>query len=83
MSTILITGCNRGIGLQLCKQLHDRGDDVIGVCRAENDALQNLGIRLVTGIDVGRDDSMPVLKAAIGEQIIDIRLRTSTNFCKT
>ncbi len=77
MSTILITGCNRGIGLQLCKQLHDRGDDVIGVCRAENDALQNLGIRLVTGIDVGRDDSMPVLKAAIGEQIIDILINNA------
>jgi len=31
--TILITGCNRGIGLQLAKQLSERGDDVIGVCR--------------------------------------------------
>ncbi len=77
MSTVLITGCNRGIGLQLCKQLHERGDDVIGVCRAENHALQSLGIRLVTGIDVGRDDSMPVLKAAIGEQIIDVLINNA------
>jgi NAD(P)-dependent dehydrogenase (short-subunit alcohol dehydrogenase family) len=72
MPTILVTGCNRGIGLQLCKQLHARGDEVIGVCRAENEDLKNLGIRIVTGIDVGRDDAMPLLKAAIGDQIIDV-----------
>jgi NAD(P)-dependent dehydrogenase (short-subunit alcohol dehydrogenase family) len=72
MPTILLTGCNRGIGLQLCKQLHARGDEVIGVCRAENEDLMDLGIRIVTGIDVGRDDAMPLLKAAIGDQVIDV-----------
>jgi NAD(P)-dependent dehydrogenase (short-subunit alcohol dehydrogenase family) len=77
MPTILVTGCNRGIGLQLCKQLHARGDEVIGVCRAENEDLKNLGIRIVTGIDVGRDDAMPLLKAAIGDQVIDVLINNA------
>ncbi|NNK25762.1 MAG: short-chain dehydrogenase, partial [Woeseiaceae bacterium] len=26
MPTVLITGCNRGIGLELARQYHERGD---------------------------------------------------------
>jgi NAD(P)-dependent dehydrogenase (short-subunit alcohol dehydrogenase family) len=72
MPTILITGCNRGIGLQICKQLSERGDDVIGVCRTASDELQGLGIRVIDGIDVSEAASMPLLLAAIGEQRIDV-----------
>ncbi len=33
MATYLITGANRGIGQELCKQVHGKGDTVIAVCR--------------------------------------------------
>ena len=46
MPTTLVTGCNRGIGLQLVTQLHERGDTVIGVCRQASDELTQLGIQL-------------------------------------
>lgn len=72
MPTILVTGCNRGIGLQICKQLSERGDEVIGVCRTASDELLALGVRVVTGIDVSEAASMPLLLAAIGEQRIDV-----------
>jgi NAD(P)-dependent dehydrogenase (short-subunit alcohol dehydrogenase family) len=72
MTTILVTGCNRGIGLQLCKQFAARGDEVIGVCRSDSKSLGALGIRVVSGIDVGRGDAMPRLKSAIGDQRIDV-----------
>ncbi|MDH3613974.1 MAG: SDR family oxidoreductase [Gammaproteobacteria bacterium] len=72
MTTALVTGCNRGIGFQLCKQLAERGDDVIGVCRSESDELNQLGIRVISGIDIGRGDAMPRLRAAIGDQHIDV-----------
>lgn len=77
MPTILITGCNRGIGYQLCRQLHERGNKVLGVCRSESDDVLNLGIRLITGIDVGRDDSIPLLKEAIGDQSIDVLINNA------
>lgn len=77
MATVLITGCNRGIGLQLCQQLHHRGDEVIGVCRTDNEDLRKLGIRLITGIDVGRDDAMPLLKEAVGDMTIDVLINNA------
>ena len=72
MAKVLVTGCNRGIGLQLCKQLAARGDDVIGVCRAPSAELEKLGIRIIDGIDVSRADAMPRLAAAIGDEQIDV-----------
>ena len=39
MATVLVTGGNRGIGLELCRQYHARGDDVIAVCRKASDEL--------------------------------------------
>jgi NAD(P)-dependent dehydrogenase (short-subunit alcohol dehydrogenase family) len=72
MSTILVTGCNRGIGYQLCKQLQRRGDEVIGICRMESDNIRELGIRLVSGIDVGKDQSISLLREALGDQKIDV-----------
>jgi NAD(P)-dependent dehydrogenase (short-subunit alcohol dehydrogenase family) len=72
MPTILVTGCNRGIGLQMCRLLQDRGDTVIGVCRTASDELLALSIRVITGIDVSEAASMPLLQAAIGKQRIDV-----------
>ena len=31
MQTVLVTGANRGIGLEYCRQLHQRGEQVIAV----------------------------------------------------
>ena len=77
MPTTLVTGCNRGIGLQLCKQLHDRGDNVIGVCRSASEELQASGVRIVAGIDVGDGASMPALKDAVGDQRIDVLINNA------
>ncbi len=61
MPTILVTGCNRGIGLELVTQYHERGDEVIGVCRTSNDSLDKLGIRVVDGVDVASADGVAAL----------------------
>ena len=33
MATVLITGANRGLGLEFTRQLSGRGDDVLALCR--------------------------------------------------
>ena len=52
MSTFLITGSNRGIGLELCKQINKRGDQVIATCRKPSKELVDLGVRIEENVDV-------------------------------
>ena len=77
MATIVITGCNRGIGLQLATQLIARGDDVIGVCRSGGDELRTLGARVISGIDVSDGTSVAALKQELGDQPIDVLINNA------
>jgi len=55
LNTVLVTGANRGIGLEYCRQLQARGDRVIAVCRTASPDLQALaaaGLRIEAGIDL-------------------------------
>ena len=77
MPTILITGCNRGIGLQLASQFSERGDSVIGVCRNPSDELSALDTRLITGIDVADGDSVAMLKKELGDTHLDVLINNA------
>jgi NAD(P)-dependent dehydrogenase (short-subunit alcohol dehydrogenase family) len=71
MNKVLITGANRGIGLELCRQLAVRGDEVIAVCRNASDELKQLSVRIVDGIDVSDGDSIRSLQAQLGSEQLD------------
>jgi len=77
MPTTLVTGCNRGIGLQLVTQLQARGEHVIGVCRSASDELRNLGIRVIDGINVADGASVARLKAELGDEPIDVLINNA------
>jgi NAD(P)-dependent dehydrogenase (short-subunit alcohol dehydrogenase family) len=67
---ILVTGANRGIGLELCRQLAARGDEIIAACRNAGPALQALNVRVIDAIDVDSDGSVNTLKKQLaGEQL--------------
>lgn len=69
-NTVLVTGANRGIGLELCRQLAARGDHVIAACRSASEALQTLDVRVIAGVDVSSDHSI----SALGNELGDTRL---------
>lgn len=71
MSIVVITGANRGIGLALTRALKTRGDEVIAACRTPSAELEALGVEIVTGVDVARDDGVAPLEAAVAGRSID------------
>lgn len=77
MTTVLITGASRGIGLGLARHHLEAGDTVIATCRkpSEANALKSLngGKRLsVMALDVTSDKSVAALKSEIGDRPVDI-----------
>ncbi len=72
MATILVTGSNRGIGLELCRQLRDRGDHVIAACRASSEELQDLGVRVEPGVDVTDQASIDTLAGKVRGLSVDV-----------
>ena len=69
--TVLVTGSSRGIGLELCKQLNERGDQVIATCRQSTDALTALDIEVLENVDVSDPKSLKLLSARLKERKID------------
>lgn len=62
MSATVITGANRGIGLELCRQCKARGEDVIAIVRKTSDALDALGVRVEADLDVSNDAVVGALR---------------------
>ena len=77
MSTYLITGSNRGIGLELCRQLSNRGDEVIATCRSSSDELNSLGVRVEVGVDVTSGSSVLNLRNKLDGTLIDVLIQNA------
>ena len=71
MAHCLVTGANRGIGLALCTLLAGRGEQVIAACRDSSKALDALGVRVETGVEVGDPDSVQRLAETLAGQPLD------------
>jgi NAD(P)-dependent dehydrogenase (short-subunit alcohol dehydrogenase family) len=72
MPTILVTGANRGIGLELCRQLKARGDAVFAACRSSSPELDGLGVRVFAGVDVTNDESVRGLAKRLEGTKLDV-----------
>jgi NAD(P)-dependent dehydrogenase (short-subunit alcohol dehydrogenase family) len=72
MTTWLVTGSNRGIGLELCTQLHTRGETVIAACRSSSPQLDAVGCHVIDGIDLAQSDAGTRLASTIGNATIDV-----------
>lgn len=71
MRTVLVTGSNRGIGLELCRQLRERGERVLAVCRAPSAELEALGVPVVSGVDVTSEAAVADLVERLGGEPLD------------
>ncbi|MEL8054835.1 MAG: SDR family NAD(P)-dependent oxidoreductase [Pseudomonadota bacterium] len=73
MATVLITGANLGIGLELAKAYAGQGDTVIATARRpeEAEALKATGAE-VHALDVASDDSVAAFAAAIEGRAVNL-----------
>ena len=65
MGHIVITGSNRGIGLELARQYAERGDRVTAVCRRRSAELNALDVRVIDAVDVTDDAGISRLRAEL------------------
>ena len=71
MATFLVTGSNRGIGLEFCRQLHARHNHVIAVCRQTSPELEAMGVEVLSGIELTCETSIAGLIRILDNRQLD------------
>lgn len=77
MPVAVITGANRGIGLELVKHYLANNWEVYGLCRNSSDELDNSDARVINKIDVGNPESLPSGLAALKGVKIDVLINNA------
>ena len=77
MATVVITGANRGIGLELVRQFKQRGDDVVACCRKISEELGKLDVEVVEKVDVADDTAVARLAKGLKGRRVDILVNSA------
>ncbi|MGF1591153.1 MAG: SDR family oxidoreductase [Pleurocapsa sp.] len=75
--TYLVTGTNRGIGLEYCRQLQAQGNQVIAVCRSPSAELENLGVQIEADVDLTSESAVQNLVKRLDGKKIDVLINNA------
>lgn len=77
MKHAVIIGANRGIGLELSRQLADNGWRVTAACRQPSTELQALDVQVVDGVDVTDAKSLEKLASGVGPDSVNLLINNA------
>jgi len=77
MPRVVVTGANRGIGLELVRQLSSRGDTVVAACRKPSPELSALAVEVMDNVDVADEGSVADFAARLGNDAIDVLINNA------
>jgi NAD(P)-dependent dehydrogenase (short-subunit alcohol dehydrogenase family) len=77
MATVVITGANRGIGLEFVKQYLAKGDKVIALCRNTSDELSKSGAKVIDKVDVASPECLEKVIATLSDVNIDLLINNA------
>lgn len=76
-SVVVITGANRGIGLELARHYAGEGHEVIGVCRQSSDELASVAAQVIEEVDVTTNEGIEKLKAGLAGKRISLLINNA------
>lgn len=77
MTNVVITGANRGIGLELVKLYIARGHKVWGLCRTGSDELHAIGATVIDGVELAHLADLPETIQPLQGMAIDILIHNA------
>ena len=77
---VVVTGANKGIGLNFCKQYVARGYRVTAVVRIPSEELKALDVKIISDIDVANADDVTTLASHLHGDKIDILINNAGVF---
>ena len=80
MATILVTGANKGVGLELTKRYAARGDGVLACCRNPDEATALNAVEgdvEVLGVQISDGASVAALAETLGDRAIDVLINNA------
>ena len=77
MATYMVTGANRGIGLEYCRKLNQRGHKVIATCRLSSKELDEVGVRVEQDVELTSGESVLKLIRKLRGVHIDVLIQNA------
>ncbi|SFC20303.1 Short-chain dehydrogenase [Marinospirillum celere] len=75
--TAVITGANRGIGLELARHYAGQGYEVVGVCRQTSDELQAIATQIIEGVDVTQAEGIAEIITELNGKKVDLLINNA------
>jgi len=77
MATVVITGANRGMGLEFVKQYLAQGHKVIALCRNTSDQLSQTSAKVIDKVDVGSPECLEKILPVLSDLKIDLLINNA------